>query len=162
METKPEIKTEYKPARRHNDRNKHKNKNKIGRSTTGVSNFKGSCPELAGYTYDLVSSARADQYDKTTECIAEYLKKDAQFPNDLAKCIRTREEPNTDSWMPKPRTLTDAECQEENNNPELKKMMEQVMCEKVKEWMMRKSLFANNKCHAFTIIYGQCSPALKI
>lgn len=160
MEPKPEVKSEDKPARHNNDRNKHK-KNKKSKINITATNFKGNCPELAGYTYDLVSSARADQFVKTTEQIAEFLKKDAEFPNDLAKCIMTKEEPDTDSWMPKPRTLTDAQRQEENENPELKKMMEQIMGEKVKEWMLRRRKFVKNKCRAFTLVYGQCSAALK-
>lgn len=160
MEQKPEIKREDKLVHRNNDR-RHKSKKKFGKSSNGVSNFNGNCPDLAGYTYSYDPSTRADQFERTTEYIAEYLKKDSEFPNDLAKCIMTREEPDTDAWMPKPRQLTDAERTAEENNPELKKMMEQVMGEKVKEWMLRKRKFGKNKCHAFTLVYGQCSPALK-
>ena len=72
-DTKPTIKTEPTPAR-HNG-NRYRGKKKSGKTSSSASGFKGHCPELAGYVYTYDAGTRADQYDKTTEFIAEYMKR---------------------------------------------------------------------------------------
>lgn len=158
-ESKPVIKTESKPAR--NISNRFRGKKRSGRTSSNSSGFKGHCPELAGYVYTYDAGTRADQYQKTTEFIVEYLKWGAEFPNDLSKCMLTRTEPDIVSWKPTARVLTEQERDAERENPELRKFNESIMNEEVKEYAMRKRKFRKNKCHAYTLVFGQCSEALK-
>lgn len=158
-DTKPTIKTEPTPAR-HNG-NRYRGKKKSGKTSSSASSFKGHCPELAGYVYTYDAGTRADQYDKTTEFIAEYMKRGAEFPDDLSKCMFTRTDPDINSWKPKARVLTEEERNEERDNPEVRKLNESIMSEEVKEYAMLKRKFRTNKCHAFTLVLGQCSAALK-
>lgn len=137
--------------RRRNNRGIYKN-NKVGDD-----GFKGKHKDLSGYVYTYDASTRADQYEKVTERIAEHLKDKCQFPDDLEKCLLSLKEPNTDEWMPKPGKLTD----EQKADPEMVEMRKQIRTEEVKEYMLRKRMFKSDKSKAYTIVLGQCSPALK-
>lgn len=51
------------------------------------------------YTYD--SFERQNKYDKTTEKVAQWVKKELNFSMDIYNSIIKLEEPNTEEWKPK-------------------------------------------------------------
>lgn len=119
--------------------------------------FKGKHKELAGFTCTYDASTRADQYERTTDYTVECLKKDCVFPKDIGKCMLSLTDPDTDVWMPKPRKINE----EEKNNPELTEMMKQLKNEEIKQYMKRIQMLDHNKCNAYALIQGQCSPLLR-
>lgn len=137
--------------RRRNNRGSYKN------AKVGAEGFKGKHKDLSGYVYTYDASTRADQYEKVTEHIAEHLKGNCQFPDDLEKCLFSLKEPNTDECMPKPKKMTDQKMAD----PDIIEMRKQIRTEEVKEYMLRKRMFKSDKSKSYTIILGQCSPALK-
>lgn len=114
--------------------------------------FKGEHKELVGYVYTYDSVSRADQYEKTTEYVAEYLKHEMPFPDDIYDLVINLDEPETDTWMP---TVPHIEEGEDDT------LQKAVFNEEVKEYMLRKRTFSSNKSKSFSIILGQCSPSLK-
>lgn len=146
MERKVDVKREDKDQREtfdrkgHHVRKKNDKHRRQGRRPADKDGFKGENKDLVGYVYTYDSAARADQYEKTTEHIAEYLKNDMAFPNDIWELVTTLEEPDTDTWMP------DIPKVGANEDDTLKKA---IFNEEVKEYMMRKRTFSNNKSRAF-------------
>lgn len=159
MEAKTEFKKEEKESRETTDRNGHhtkrrydKPKRRFDNRVDNTGTFKGQHKELAGYIYTYDSATRASQYEKTTERIADWLKSELGFPMDIWRCVANLKEPNIYTWIPKTPTVPD------NTDDTLIKAL---FNEEVKEYMMRKRTYNNNKSKAYTVILGQCTEALK-
>lgn len=157
MDNKPKIKTEDKAAVPTDRRLKKKGDKSKKFGKPSDSDFKGEHADLAGYTYTYDPHTRTDQFDRTTKFIVEYIKKECQFPKDIAKCLLSLTEPNTDEWRPKSQTLTE----KEKGDTDLVEMLRQIKNEEVKRYVRRKEVLEDNKCMAYTLILGQCSKALK-
>lgn len=111
--------------------------------------FHGNHDELKGFVYTYDSYARADQYDRTTEKVADWVKKELLFSMDTWKAITELKEPNTETWKPKP---------PENINDVFSKT---ILGEEIKEYMSRKRIYENNRTKVYTVVLGQCSEAMK-
>lgn len=158
MDKKVDVKKEDREQRESFDhkgqyvRKKNHKFRRQGHRHRDADNFKGDNTELAGYVYTYDSVARADQYEKTTEHIAEYLKHELLFPDDIHELMTTLEEPDIDTWMP---NVPKVKAGEDDT------LQKAVFTEEVKEYMLRKRTFSINKSKSFSIIMGQCSPSIR-
>lgn len=138
-----ERETDNKGQKRQTD-----NKKRPGRPLS-TDSFRGDHEDLQGHVYTYDSAARANQYDRTTEKISQWAKKELSFPMDVWRAIFELEEPNTDTWKPKlPKDAAD-------------EYGKAIFAEEIKEYMLRKRTYNNNKSKMFTVILGQCSEAMK-
>lgn len=70
-------KRNYRPRKR-NDKERKPSRHEHGNGQE----FRGQHDELKSFVYTYDSAARANQYDKTTEKVAEWVKKDLSFSMD--------------------------------------------------------------------------------
>lgn len=134
---------------RDNDSRKGERSRKWGRPSHNTT-FQGDHDELNGFLYTYDSNARANQFNKTTKKIAQWANKELMFSFDIEAAINDLEEQDTNDWKP---TQTDAITSE---------IEKAIMNEEVKEYMLRKRTYKNNKAKIFAIVIGQCYEALKV
>lgn len=109
--------------------------------------FQGDHQELQGFVYTYDTQARPNQFDKTTEKVGQWVKKNLSFNMDIFNSIKNLEEPDTDKWKPKV---------PEEGSPE-----KAYFAEEVKEFMLRRRTYNNNRSNVYTVVLGQCSEPLK-
>lgn len=134
--------------KRRQDRDRQRNTTRQQTPTAEV--FRGKHKDLQGSVYTYDSSARAYQYNKTTDAIAEWVKLNLKFPMDVWRVLTTLKDPDKKAWIPK--TPTD------DMDPEIKQM---VMAESVKKYTKRLAEYEGNCCSVFTIVFGQCGDTLQ-
>lgn len=151
--TNPEVKTEGRETREthHNKGNRNKNKSDSVKRFTrpAAETFRGEHEDLKGYVYTYDEAARADQYDKTTKQIGQWVKKELQFSIDIYNSIKCLKEPDRDKWEPE-------ELPEDATTGK-----RAIFNEKIKEFMLRSRTYDNNRTKVYTIVYGQCSDAMR-
>lgn len=116
--------------------------------STNAEAFSGDHEDLHGFVYTYDSHARANQYDKTTERVAQWVKKELSFNMDIYNSMMKLEEPSTNDWKPKLPENADATDRA-------------FFSEEIKEYMLRKRTYANNRSKMYTIVLGQCSDPMK-
>lgn len=133
---------------RHKKRfDKDKKSNHQSHGSTQV--FRGDHEQLKGHVYTYDANARPNQYDKTTEKIRDWAKKELAFSMDIWRSIKNLQEPDCKTWKPKfPEDPKDDEAKSEYT-------------EELKEYMIRKRTYVNNKAKVFTVVLGQCSESMK-
>lgn len=136
---------------RENDQKNRGDRNKRTSKVSQQDAFRGDHKDLQGFTYTYDSAARANQYDKTTKKITEWVEKELTFCKDIWRVMSTLKEPDTNSWKP---TAPD-------KDKEMTKMEESLFNEEVKEYVLRKRTYENNTFKVYSIVLGQCSEAMK-
>ena len=76
--------------RRRSDRSKRQQRN------ANAETFRGDHEDLSGHVYTYDSAARTNQYEKTSEKIAQWTKREMSFPMDIWRAVIGLEEPDTD------------------------------------------------------------------
>jgi len=137
------------------DRHNHKRRydrdrpKKSGKTPTAQDAFRGKHKDLAGWVYTYDTAARAYQYAKTTEAIADWVQVNMRNPSDVRNLIMKLESPETKKWIPKkPIDIEDEETRT------------MIFSGEVKKYLKRKDDFENNKSNLFGIVLGQCNDAL--
>lgn len=112
--------------------------------------FKGNNEDLEGFVYTYDGHAKASQFQKTTEKIGEWAKRNCPcFPLDVWKGIETLEEPDFNEWRPDaPENMEDV-------------VEAAIFKEEVQEYGKRKRAYRDNSTKVYTIVIGQCSEATK-
>lgn len=153
MENLSEEKERNQP--RENDQTDHRKKradrNRRPNHTGHPDGFRGDHKDLQGFVYTYDSTARANQYEKTTKKISEWVEKELAFSKDIWKAITSLKNPDTNLWKPTPPGAEVA----------VTKMEESLFNEEIKEYMLRKRTFENNAFKVYKIVLGQCSEAMK-
>lgn len=147
--TKVEPKVEDEPReteQKNNYRRKVEKPRRNGRGNND-STFQGDHEELQGFVYTYDTLARANQFDKTTEKVGQWVKKNLSFNMDIFNSIKNLEEPDTEKWKPKV--------------PEEGSADKAYFAEEVKEFMLRRRTYNNNRSNVYTVVLGQCSEPLK-
>lgn len=149
--TKPEVKNEGRDTREMNYKgNRNRNTDTTKRfARAPVETFHGEHEDLKGFVYTYDEAARADQYEKTTKQIGQWVKKELQFSIDIYNSIKRLEEPDKDMWEPED-LLEDATAGKRA-----------IFNEKKKEFMLRSRTYDNNRTKVYTVVYGQCSDAMR-
>lgn len=155
---KPTMKQEDKAQRENDERKGHRQhqKKRFDRDRKPQSHghgnsqpFRGEHEDLKGFVYTYDSAARANQYEKTTEKVAEWTKKELSFCMDIWRSIIDLKEPQMETWKPKAPV---------DGGDMLEKA---IFGESVKEYMLRKRTYDNNRSKVYTVVLGQCSEAMK-
>ena len=133
--------------KRHRDRTRKNNQN----HHTSMEIFRGKHKDLLGWVYTYDNAARAYQYSKTTEAIAEWVMTNLPYPLDIEQVITSLEEPVKDEWRPKKST-------EEGVDEDEAKA---IFNEEIKEYLKRKKQYDENKYKVFSIVLMQCSETLQ-
>lgn len=131
--------------------NHNKRRNDKSRKSVRLVNgdtFRGDHKDLLGYVYTYDSAARANQYEKTTEKVAQWAKKELAFNMDIWDAIQNLEEPDTNSWKPEA---------PKDEDP----LDKAIFNEEVKEYMLRKRTYNNNRSKVYTVVLGQCFDTMK-
>ena len=125
-----------------------KGQQKVGPKTGNT--FKGECEELGGNVYTYDGHAKAMQFQKTTEKIEQWAKKNcSHFALDVYKAIRTLEDPDTDEWIPG-----------EPNNPNSTSGAA-LFKQAIDVYGKRKLAYRDNCTLVYTVVLGQCCDATK-
>ena len=113
--------------------------------------FKGDHSELQGSIYTIDGGNRADKYQKTTEKIAQYVEQECKDSGDLVRAMETLEE------------FDFAECRpdEPDDVESLGYVEKMVLDNEVKQFVMRTKNYKDNKAKVFSIVFGQCTEALR-
>ena len=113
--------------------------------------FKGDQSELQGSIYTIDGGNRADKYQKTTEKIAQYVEQECKDSGDLVRAMETLEE------------FDFAECRpdEPDDVESLGYVEKMVLDNEVKQFVMRTKNYKDNKAKVFSIVFGQCTEALR-
>jgi hypothetical protein len=116
--------------------------------TPRASNFKGRCDDLKGHVYDYANNRQAaNQFTKTTREICEYVGRTYKYGADTKIALETLSEPT----FAKP---TDPAANATRTDVLLWEMQ-------VDEYVKRKTMLRENLKTAYSLIYGQCSDALR-
>jgi hypothetical protein len=113
-----------------------------------VSKFEGRCEDLSGHIYDYVNPRQAaDQFTKTTREICEYVGRTYKYGADTKMALETMAEP----------TFT------EPTDPDATATRTQVRNweKQVDEHVKRGSMLTESLKSAYSLIYGQCSNAMR-
>jgi hypothetical protein len=109
--------------------------------------FEGKCEDLKGHVYDCTDGRQADGYTKTTEEIAEHVGRAYRFGADASCVISTLGPP---VWV------------QPNNPPTCADQTDLAIWGKeVEAFVKRKGYLNENLCSAYSLIWGQCTEALR-
>lgn len=128
----------------HNKRRSDKPKRQ-GRTSTA---FRGEHKDLHGFIYDYDTTARPNQYEKTTERIGQWAKQNLDHSLDIWNAIRNLEAPDMAAWNPPTPKAGDVVAQARFN-------------EKIKNVIKREEKYENNRTVVYSIVFGQCSATMK-
>jgi hypothetical protein len=152
--TDTEKKTEQDPNKPAGSKKQGWKGNKQGPQSKHQSNklsaFKGEITELNGHVYEVHNeTAKANQFQKTTEAIASYVNRTMKCGNDMMNMIDNMADVDFDALKPK---LTSASGD---------RVDELILQQEVNEYVKRKRTYYENRDKLYTIIWGQCSEALQ-
>ena len=154
MEVKEEPKLSS--ASEHNKRNRSRRRRGSEHSShahaPALESFRGEHEDLRGWVYTYDTSARAYQYTKTTEAITKWVKRNLKWSSDITSAINKLTAPNPEEWSPKSRKPKEGEDQA---------LVDKILNEEIKLFMLRKQAYIDNKCNVFTVVLGQCDEPLK-
>ena len=114
------------------------------------SDFKGTISDMDGHVFQTFNeSENRSQFNKTCEQLGRYINKTLDSPGDLLPLYTKHELPN----ISEPSPLSD-----EDKKDKMKKLL---WIEFVKTYHKRKTSLQDNIQHVYSVIWGQCSPALQ-
>jgi Zinc knuckle len=110
--------------------------------------FEGRCNELAGHVYDYARVRQAaDQYTKTTREICEYVGRTYKHGADTKIALEMLAMPTF--------------CEPENPLADATQTRVRIWEKEVNEYVKRGILLSENLKTAYSLIYGQCSEAMR-
>jgi hypothetical protein len=117
-------------------------------SAPQVSKFEGRCEDLSGHIYDYANPRQAaDQFTKTTREICEYLGRTYKYGADTKMALETMAEPTFAEPTDPVATATRTQVR--------------IWEKQVDEHVKRGSMLTENLNTAYSLIYGQCSDAMR-
>lgn len=134
----------HNPQGSHNKRRGDKPRRQ-GRTATV---FRGEHKDLHGYVYEYDTTARPNQYDKTTERIGQWAKQNLDHSLDVWNAMRNLTDPDMAEWNPAPPPAGDVVALARFN-------------EKIKNVIKREDKYQNNRTVVYSVVFGQCSGTMK-
>ncbi len=136
----------------HRRRNRQKgwnsNRNKVATTTSQELKFEGRCEDLRGHIYDcVVGGQMADQYALTTKEVAEYVGSKYEYGGDIRGAIEKGELPTIAKPRDPPTKTT--------------KTDQRIWEKQVDQYVKRSGILEENVRKAYSLIYGQCTEALR-
>ena len=128
---------------RNNRRSRRSNNNQ-----PTIAKFKGETTDLEGFIYDIGTPSQAEQFSKTTIKVANYAGRTLKHSQDIRQAIETLKE-TTFTAPTRPATIGDSE---------IDKM---ILTRLVDEFVKKQSAYQQNKEVMFSVVLGQCPPAMK-
>lgn len=110
--------------------------------------FRGEHKDLHGYVYEYDTTARPNQYDKTTERIAQWAKQNLDHSLDVWNAMRNLTDPDMAEWNPAPPPAGEVVALARFN-------------EKIKNVIKREDKYQNNRTVVYSVVFGQCSGTMK-
>jgi hypothetical protein len=132
---------------------RHRQGGRAGRErdqqTPRATKFEGSCDALKGHIYDYTSPRQAaDQYTKTTREICEYVGSTFKYGADTKTALETLAVPTFPEPVDPPAGAT--------------RTQERIWEKQVDEHVKRGNFLVENLKMAYSLVYGQCSDALRV
>lgn len=131
---------------RNNNNRRRGDRSRRGRSTSNA--FRGEHKDLQGYVYEYDTNARPNQYDKTTSRIGQWVKQELDHSLDIWNAIANLEEPDMSSWDPAAPAEGDVVAKAKFEK-------------KIELALKREEDYVKNRTAVYSIVYGQCSGAMK-
>ena len=117
-----------------------------------ASNLKGACEELKDNVYTVGDAKQADQYNKTTESIVNYIQRTYDEGQDVKDALVALEHVDMDQYRPE---------QEEEDEDNLSYIDKMILQQEVKEYVARTKKYKDNMNKAYGLILGQCTQGVK-
>ena len=114
--------------------------------------FTGAEPELQGFIFDCESTNKSDLYNKTKLAIEDYVGRKYDNEGDMHLALQNLKDPQME--MPE-------RIEEEGLSQQQKRDLEVCYTEELKNFVKRKNQLKANKKKCFSLILGQCTPAMR-
>ena len=120
---------------------------KVAHNAHRQTKFEGKCADLKGHVYDCSTSKQADQFNKTTKEIAEYVGRTYTYGGDARLAIENLEivEPPEPEDPPEGATATKRRIWEK----------------RVDEYVKRTTYMTENIKSIFSLVWGQCTDIMR-